>query len=77
MATQAADTLEQLPAKLAVDGIDYAEYRTELKREIARQILRSRDVIQRITITPRELDQYLSTKRRPLRPPMNTTSRTS
>jgi peptidyl-prolyl cis-trans isomerase SurA len=52
-------TLEQLPAKLAVDGIDYAEYRTELKREIARQILRSRDVVQRITITPRELDQYL------------------
>jgi peptidyl-prolyl cis-trans isomerase SurA len=52
-------TLEQLPAKLAADGIDYAEYRTELKREIARQILRSRDVVQRITITPRELDQYL------------------
>src|SRR5580658_3648738 len=52
-------TLEQLPAKLAVDGIDYAQYRNELKREIARQILRSRDVVQRITITPRELDQYL------------------
>ena len=30
-----------------------------LKREIARQILRSRDVIQRITVTPHELDQYL------------------
>src|ERR1022692_1801227 len=52
-------TLEQLPAKLAVDGVDYAEYRIELKREIARQILRSRDVIQRITITPHELVQYL------------------
>jgi peptidyl-prolyl cis-trans isomerase SurA len=52
-------TLEQLPTKLAADGIDYAEYRIELKREIARQILRSRDVVQRITITPRELDQYL------------------
>jgi len=52
-------TLEQLPAKLAADGIDYAEYRIELKREIARQVLRSRDVIQRITITPHELDQYL------------------
>ncbi|HEY3808507.1 MAG TPA: peptidylprolyl isomerase [Steroidobacteraceae bacterium] len=52
-------TLEQLPAKLASDGIDYPEYRNELKREIARQILRSRDVIQRITVTPRELDQYL------------------
>lgn len=52
-------TLEQLPAKLASDGIEYAQYRIELKREIARQILRSRDVVQRITITPRELDQYL------------------
>jgi peptidyl-prolyl cis-trans isomerase SurA len=52
-------TLEQLPAKLASEGIDYPEYRIELKREIARQILRSRDVIQRITITPHELDQYL------------------
>jgi peptidyl-prolyl cis-trans isomerase SurA len=52
-------TLEQLPAKLAAEGIDYPEYRLELKREIARQILRSRDVIQRITVTPHELDQYL------------------
>ncbi|HEY6452763.1 MAG TPA: peptidylprolyl isomerase [Steroidobacteraceae bacterium] len=52
-------TLEQLPAKLEADGIDYTEYRTDLRREIARQILRSRDVVQRINITPRELDQYL------------------
>jgi len=57
-------TLEQLPAKLAADGIGYAEYRIELKREIARQILRSRDVIQRITITPHELDQYLEHQRK-------------
>src|SRR5579863_4154527 len=52
-------TLEQLPAKLAADGVDYSEYRTELRREIARQMLRSRDVVQRISITPHELDQYL------------------
>ena len=51
--------LEQLPQKLAADGIDYAQYRTELKKEIARQILRQRDVVQRIVVTPRELDQYL------------------
>jgi peptidyl-prolyl cis-trans isomerase SurA len=57
-------TLEQLPAKLAEDGVEYAQYRNELKREIARQILRSRDVIQRITITPRELDQYLEHEKR-------------
>jgi peptidyl-prolyl cis-trans isomerase SurA len=52
-------TLEQLPARLTADGMDYNTYRVELKREIARQILRSRDVVQRINITPRELDQYL------------------
>ncbi|MFI4905427.1 MAG: peptidylprolyl isomerase [Steroidobacterales bacterium] len=52
-------TLQQLPEKLAADGIDYAQYRSELKREIARQILRQRDVVQRIVVTPRELDQYL------------------
>ncbi len=52
-------TLEQLPQKLASDGVNYAQYRAELKREIARQILRQRDVVQRIVVTPRELDQYL------------------
>ena len=52
-------TLDQLPEKLAADGIDYAQYRIELRREIARQILRQRDVVQRIVVTPRELDQYL------------------
>jgi peptidyl-prolyl cis-trans isomerase SurA len=57
-------TLEQLPARLAADGMDYSTYRVELKREIARQILRSRDVVQRINITPRELDQYLELQKR-------------
>jgi peptidyl-prolyl cis-trans isomerase SurA len=52
-------TLEQLPDKLASEGMDYGGYRAELKREIARQVLRQRDVIERISITPHELDQYL------------------
>jgi peptidyl-prolyl cis-trans isomerase SurA len=52
-------TLAQLPEKLAADGIDYTAYRSDLKREIARQILRQRDVVARIAITPHELDQYL------------------
>lgn len=57
-------TLEQLPEKLAADGIDYAEYRSELRREIARQLLRQRDVVQRIVVTPRELDQYMASEKR-------------
>jgi peptidyl-prolyl cis-trans isomerase SurA len=57
-------TLGQLPEKLAADGIDYAQYRNELRREIARQILRQRDVIQHIVVTPRELDQYLDRQKK-------------
>ncbi len=49
----------ELPAQLARQGVVYAEYRSQLRREIQRQMLRGRDVVQRISIAPRELDQYL------------------
>ena len=51
--------LAQLPEALASQGIDYAGYRDGLRRELTLQILRQRDVIQRINVSPRELDQYL------------------
>jgi len=50
---------DQLPAKLAAEGIVYADYRANLRKEIQRQVLRARDVVQRINISPRELDQYI------------------
>jgi peptidyl-prolyl cis-trans isomerase SurA len=50
---------DQLPGKLTAEGIVYADYRASLRKEIQRQILRSRDVVQRINISPRELDQYI------------------
>jgi peptidyl-prolyl cis-trans isomerase SurA len=50
---------DQLPQKLASEGLVYADYRATLRKEIQRQILRGRDVVQRINISPRELDQYL------------------
>jgi peptidyl-prolyl cis-trans isomerase SurA len=50
---------EQLPEKLGTEGIVYADYRQGLRREIQRQMLRGRDVVQRINISPRELDQYI------------------
>lgn len=53
-----------LPAKLATQGIVYADYRAQLKREIQRQMLRGRDVMQRISISPRELDQYLEQQKK-------------
>lgn len=52
-------TLSQLPEALAAQGIDYASYRESMRRELTLQLLRQRDVIQRISVTPREIDQYL------------------
>lgn len=57
-------TLQQLPDRLAAEGIDYVQYRNELRREIARQILRQRDVVSRIVVTPHELDQYLDRQKK-------------
>ena len=52
-------TLAQLPEALAKQGVDYATYREEIRREITLQLLRQRDVLQRISVTPREIDQFL------------------
>jgi len=52
-------TLTQLPEALTRQGIDYPTYREEIRREIMLQLLRQRDVLQRIAVTPREIDQFL------------------
>ncbi len=52
-------TLTQLPDALAKQGIDYPTYREEIRREIMLQMLRQRDVLQHISVTPREIDQFL------------------
>ncbi len=51
--------LAQLPEALAAQGIDYAAYREAVRKELTLSLLRQRDVIQRISVTPREVDQYL------------------
>ncbi|MFZ9667591.1 MAG: peptidylprolyl isomerase [Steroidobacteraceae bacterium] len=51
--------LAQLPAALTQQGIDYASYRESVRREMTLQVLQQRDVIQRINISPRELQQFL------------------
>lgn len=53
-------TLEQMPAALAAEGIDYAAYRQETREQIIIEQLVQRDVIARINITPRELEQCLA-----------------
>ena len=51
--------LAQLPEALSAQGIDYAAYRDAMRKELTLTLLRQRDVIQRISVTPREVDQYL------------------
>ena len=52
-------SLAQLPAALTQQGIDYAAYRESIRREMTLQVLQQRDVIQRINVSPRELEQFL------------------
>jgi peptidyl-prolyl cis-trans isomerase SurA len=52
--------LSQLPEALAQQGIDYSTYREEMRKELTLGLLRQRDVLQRISITPREVEQFLS-----------------
>lgn len=53
-------TLEELPRMLAREGINYQEYRQDMRQQIAIEQLRQRDVLARISVTPREIDEYLS-----------------
>ena len=52
--------LSQLPEALSQQGIDYASYREEMRKELTLGLLRQRDVLQRISITPREVDQFMA-----------------
>jgi peptidyl-prolyl cis-trans isomerase SurA len=52
-------TLSQLPQALASQGLDYGAYREDLRKEITLSMLRQRDVLDRIVVTPKEIDQYL------------------
>ncbi|HEV2444065.1 MAG TPA: peptidylprolyl isomerase [Steroidobacteraceae bacterium] len=49
-----------LPTVLSQQGIDYAGYREEMRQQLTLGLLRQRDVLQRIAVTPREIDQFLA-----------------
>jgi peptidyl-prolyl cis-trans isomerase SurA len=53
-------TLDDLPRLLAAEGLDYQAYRLEMRDQIALEQLRQRDVLSRIGVTPREIDEYLA-----------------
>jgi peptidyl-prolyl cis-trans isomerase SurA len=50
----------ELPTVLAQQGVDYANYREEMRQQLTLGLLRERDVLQRIVVTPREIDQFLA-----------------
>jgi peptidyl-prolyl cis-trans isomerase SurA len=49
-----------LPQALAQQGIDYRTFRDEIRRQMTLQLLRQRDVIGRINVSPRELEQFMT-----------------
>lgn len=53
-------TLADLPALLGADGIDYQEFRREMRRDVTLEQLRRIDVDQRINVSPREIEQCIA-----------------
>jgi len=52
-------TLSQLPDALAAEGVDYAAFREQLRREMTIDGLRQRDVMARIQVSDREIRRWL------------------
>lgn len=52
-------SLSELPTLLRSQGIEYTSFRNEMREQLAIDQLRQRDVIARINVTPRELDEFL------------------
>jgi peptidyl-prolyl cis-trans isomerase SurA len=52
-------TLSALPGLLANEGVEYSSYRKEMREQMTIERLRQIDVISRIGVTPRELEDYL------------------
>jgi len=60
IAAQEGITFEDMPAALAADGIKYSTFRRELRDELTLDQLRRIDVGQRISVSPRELQQCIA-----------------
>jgi len=53
----------ELPATLEAQGINYAAYREDVRREMTLNLLRQRDVYSRIYVSPREIEQCLAKRK--------------
>lgn len=57
-------TPEQLRQRLEQDGLDFANYREELRKEVMLQRLREREVENRLTVADSEIDNYLAAEKK-------------
>ncbi len=60
IARQNGISFADLPRMMQQEGVDYRTYREEIRRQMTLQMLRQRDVIARINISPREMDQAMA-----------------
>lgn len=60
VAANAGFKFEELPRILAEDGVDYGEYRRDLRKQMILEQLRQIDVVSRITVSPREIQLCLA-----------------
>jgi peptidyl-prolyl cis-trans isomerase SurA len=59
IARQNGFTLNEMPARLAAQGIDYKQFRKHIRDEIILQQLQQKAIDQRVVVTPAEVDQYM------------------
>ena len=60
VARQRGISFEELPRMLATDGIDYQDFRRQMREDVTLEQLRRIDVIQRIQVSPREIQNCIA-----------------
>jgi peptidyl-prolyl cis-trans isomerase SurA len=60
IAENAGFKFEDMPAILAQDNVEYAEYRRDMRRQMILEQLKRIDVVNRISVTPREIEQCVA-----------------
>jgi peptidyl-prolyl cis-trans isomerase SurA len=63
VATRNNIKFSDLPAALEAQGINYRAYRDEIRRDMVLQGLRQRDVIARVYVSPREVEQCIAKRK--------------
>jgi peptidyl-prolyl cis-trans isomerase SurA len=59
VASQNQISVDQLRSRLKADGIDYTQFRSEVRDELLVGRLRQRELESRVTVTEQEIDQFL------------------